>query len=160
LRECKPAGILSALNEAMIRQLDDQFCTVACTCLKLTDGSGVELTVARGGHPAPLLLRAEGSIEVIEPPGKALGVFPDPELGDRTVHLEAGDAVVFYTDGIIEARGPDGSFFGEERLLNVLGSCAGLDAPSLAEKLRNVVMAFGEGPQRDDLAVLVLRVPK
>jgi sigma-B regulation protein RsbU (phosphoserine phosphatase) len=68
--------------------------------------------------------------------------------------------VVFYTDGIIEARGPDGSFFGEERLLNVLGSCAGLDAPSLAEKLRNVVMAFGEGPQRDDLAVLVLRVPK
>jgi PAS domain S-box-containing protein len=161
LRECKPAAILSALNEAMIRQLDDdQFCTVACACLKLTNGSRVELTVARGGHPAPLLLRAEGSIEVIEPPGKALGVFPDPELGDRTVRLEAGDAVVFYTDGIIEARGPDGSFFGEERLLNVLGSCAGLDAPSLAEKLRNVVMAFGEGPQRDDLAVLVLRVPK
>jgi PAS domain S-box-containing protein len=159
--ECKPAAILSALNEAMIRQLDgDQFCTVACACLKLTDDSGIELTVARGGHPAPLLLRADGSIEVIEPPGKALGVFPDPELGDRTVRLEAGDTAVFYTDGIIEARGPDGSFFGEERLLNLLGSCAGFDAPSLAEKLRNVVMAFGEGPQRDDLAVLVLRVPE
>ena len=161
MRECKPAAILSTLNEAMIRQLDDDvFCTVACACLKLTDGAGVELTVARGGHPAPLLLRADGSIEVIEPPGKALGVFPDPELGDLTVRLAAGDAAVFYTDGIIEARGPDDSFFGEERLLNILGSCAGLEAPSLAEKLRNVVMEFGEGPQRDDLAVLVLRVPE
>jgi serine phosphatase RsbU (regulator of sigma subunit) len=160
MRECEPAAILSALNEAMIRQLDggDQFCTVACACLKLTDGSGVELTVARGGHPAPLLLRADGSVEAIGPPGKALGVFPDPELGDRTVRLAAGDAAVFYTDGITEARGPDDSFFGEERLLNLLHSCAGLEAPAVAKRLRDVAVEFGEGPPRDDLAILILRV--
>jgi serine phosphatase RsbU (regulator of sigma subunit) len=162
MREDAPAAILSALNEAMIRQLDggDQFCTVACARLRPAASSGFELTVARGGHPAPLILRADGSVEAIDPPGKALGVFPDPELGDRTVRLETGDAAVFYTDGIIEARGPDGSFFGEGRLRNFLRSCAGLEAPALAESLRDVVLEYGEGNPRDDLAVLVLRVPK
>jgi PAS domain S-box-containing protein len=162
MREDAPAAILSALNEAMIRQLDggDQFCTVACARLRPAASSGFELTVARGGHPAPLILRADGSVEAIDPPGKALGVFPDPELGDRTVRLETGDAAVFYTDGIIEARGPDGSFFGEGRLRNFLRSCAGLEAPALAESLRDVVLEYGEGNPRDDLAVLVLRVPE
>jgi serine phosphatase RsbU (regulator of sigma subunit) len=116
--------------------------------------------VARGGHPAPLVLRADGSIETLDPPGKALGVFPDPELGDRRVRLEAGDAAVFYTDGVVEARGPDGSFFGEGRLLDLLRACAGLEASTIAEKLRDVVVEYGEGNPRDDLAILVLRVPE
>jgi PAS domain S-box-containing protein len=163
MREDEPSAILSALNEAMIRQLGsgEQFCTVSCARLKPAESSGFELSVARGGHPVPLLLRAgDGSVETIDPPGKALGVFADPELGDRTVRLERGDAAVFYTDGVIEARGPDGSFFGEERLRKFLHSCAGLEGPTLAEKLRNVVLEYGEGYPRDDLAVLVLRVPE
>jgi serine phosphatase RsbU (regulator of sigma subunit) len=160
--EDEPSAILSALNEAMIRQLEggDLFCTVACARLKPADGPGRELTVARGGHPAPLVVRADGSVEAVGPPGKALGVFPDPELGERTIHLEIGDAAVFYTDGVVEARGPDGSFFGEERLLNLLRSCAGLRAPAIAERLRDVVVEYDEGNPRDDLAVLVLRVPE
>ncbi|MCA1688875.1 MAG: SpoIIE family protein phosphatase, partial [Actinobacteria bacterium] len=57
MREDEPAAVLSALNEAMIRQLEggDQFCTVACARLKPAAGPGLGLTVARGGHPAPLL---------------------------------------------------------------------------------------------------------
>jgi PAS domain S-box-containing protein len=162
MRESEPASVLSALNEAMIRQLEggDQFCTVACGRLGPSPDPGFELTVARGGHPAPLVLRADGSVEAVDPPGKALGVFPDPELGDRKIRLEAGDAAVFYTDGIVEARGPDGSFFGEERLLDLLRACVGLGASAIAGKLRNVITEFGEGPPRDDLAVLVLRVPE
>ena len=161
MREDEPSAVLSALNEAMIRQLQggDQFCTVACARLKPAAGSGFELTVARGGHPAPLLLRADGYVEGIAPPGKALGVFPDPELGGRIVRLETGDSVVFYTDGITEARGPDGSFFGEGRLRNFLRSCAGLGAPALAESLKDVVLEYGKGHPRDDLAVLALRIP-
>ena len=162
MREDEPTAVLSALNEAMIRQLEggDQFCTVACARLRPADRPGFELTVARGGHPAPLVLRADGSIEALDPPGKALGVFPDPELGDRRVRLEAGDAAVFYTDGVVEARGPDGSFFGEGRLLDLLRAYAGLEASTIAEKLRAVVVEYGEGNPRDDLAILVLRVPE
>jgi PAS domain S-box-containing protein len=161
MHQDEPSTVLSALNEAMIRQLDDeQFCTVACARLKPVEGAGFELTVARGGHPVPLLLRADGSVEAIDPPGKGLGVFEDPELGDRTVHLGAGDAAVFYTDGVVEARGPDGSLFGEGRLLDLLRSCAGLEAPAIAERLRDVTLEYGEGNLSDDLAVLVLRVPE
>jgi sigma-B regulation protein RsbU (phosphoserine phosphatase) len=162
MREDEPTAVLSALNEAMIRQLEggDQFCTVACARLRPADRLGFELTVARGGHPAPLVLRADGSIGTLDPPGKALGVFPDPELGDRRVRLEAGDAAVFYTDGVVEARGPDGSFFGEGRLLDLLRACAGLEASTIAGRLRDVVVEYGKGNPRDDLAVLVLRVPE
>ena len=116
--------------------------------------------MVRGGHPSPLLLRNSGSIEAIAPPGKAIGLFPDPELGDRTVSLGAGDAAVFYTDGVVEARGPDGSFFGEERLRTLLRACVGLEAPAIAEKLRDVILEYGEGNPSDDLAVLVLRAPE
>jgi PAS domain S-box-containing protein len=160
MREDEPSAVLVALNEAMLWQVDDgQFCTVACARLEPVDG-GCELGVARGGHPAPLVVRADGSVEVLAPPGRALGIFPDPGLEVQKVGLRPGDAVVFYTDGIVEARGPDGSFFGEERLRALLRSCAGLSAPAIAQRLRDVTLEYGEGNARDDLAVLVLRVPE
>ena len=160
MREDEPSAVLVALNEAMLWQVDDgQFCTVACARLEPVDG-GCELGVARGGHPAPLVVRADGSVEVLAPPGRALGIFSDPGLEVQKVSLRPGDAVVFYTDGIVEARGPDGSFFGEERLRALLRSCAGLSAPTIAQRLRDVTLEYGEGNARDDLAVLVLRIPE
>jgi PAS domain S-box-containing protein len=160
MREDEPSAVLTGLNEAMLRQLgDDQFCTVACARLQVAPG-GFELDVARGGHPAPLVVRTDGSIEAVVPKGRALGVFLDPGLAVQRVRLGPGDAAVFYTDGITEARGPDGSFFGEGRLRDLLRSCACLDAPAIAEKMRDVTLEFGEGNLRDDLAVLVLRVPQ
>ena len=160
MREDEPSAVLVALNEAMLWQVDDgQFCTVACARLEPADG-GCELGVARGGHPAPLVVRADGSVEVLAPPGRALGIFPDPGLEVQKVSLRPGDAVVFYTDGIVEARGPDGSFLGEERLRALLRLCAGLSAPAIAQRLRDVTLEYGEGNARDDLAVLVLRVPE
>jgi PAS domain S-box-containing protein len=164
MTENGPANILSALNEAMIRQLSDdyQFCTVACAllCPESEAGGSAELTVARGGHPPPLVLRSGGYVEEIGPPSRALGVFPDPELGEGTSALRAGDAVVLYTDGVTEARSVDGSFFGEGRLRSLLRSCTGLDASAIAEELRRAVLNFQQGEPRDDLAVLVLRVPE
>jgi len=160
MREDEPSAVLVALNEAMLWQVDDgQFCTVACARLEPVDG-GCELGVARGGHPAPLVVRADGSVEVLAPPGRALGIFSDPGLEVQKVSLRPGDAVVFYTDGIVEARGPDGSFFGEERLRALLRLCAGLSAPAIAQRLRDVTLEYGEGNARDDLAVLVLRIPE
>ena len=70
----------------------------------------------------------------------------------------AGDALVLYTDGVTEARRPDGDFFGEDRLRHLLQSCSGCDAETIARRIKSVVLAFQEGYPRDDLAVLVLRV--
>jgi serine phosphatase RsbU (regulator of sigma subunit) len=68
-----------------------------------------------------------------------------------------GEALVLYTDGVTEARSPDGDFFGEGRLRQLLSSCAGRDAVTFARRIKDDVLDFQEGSLRDDLAVLVLR---
>ena len=159
LKDDRPSEILTALNEAMLRQLsEDRFCTAACIRLEPADGSpGVGIDVSRAGHPAPLLVRPDSPVEEVGPPGRVLGVFDDAELGDGSLRLMPGEALVLYTDGVTEARSPDGDFFGDERLRCLLRSCSGLDAAGIAARIKNVVLDFQEGCPRDDLAVLVLR---
>jgi PAS domain S-box-containing protein len=159
LKDDRPSEVLAALNEAMLRQLsEDRFCTAACIRLEPEDGSpGVGIDVSRAGHPAPLLVRPDGPVEEVGPTGRALGVFDDAELGDGSLRLMPGEALVLYTDGVTEARSPAGDFFGDEGLHRLLRSCSGLDAAGIAARIKNVVLNFQEGYPRDDLAVLVLR---
>jgi PAS domain S-box-containing protein len=159
MKDDRPSEVLAALNEAMLRQLpEDRFCTAACIRLEPHDGSvGVGLDVARAGHPAPLLLRPGGPVEEVGCSGRVLGVFDNAELRDTSLRLMPGETLVLYTDGVTEARSPDGDFFGEDRLRRLLGSCSGYDAATLAARIKDVILDFQEGSPRDDLAVLVLR---
>jgi serine phosphatase RsbU (regulator of sigma subunit) len=86
-------------------------------------------------------------------------VFDEANLTDQEAHLAPGEALVLYTDGVVEARSPEGLFFGEERLMALLRSSAGLDAPTIASRIEEAVLNFQEQAARDDIAVLVLRVP-
>ena len=163
MREKRPCSILAGLNEAMLRQGRERdertFCTVAYARLeKEEEDDGARITISRGGHPAPVLIEASGDVRRIGEAGRAIGVFEDPMLTEQETRLAPGDTLVFYTDGVIEARAPDGSFFGEERLLCLLRSCAGLDAQSVASRVECAVLDFQENGSRDDVAVLVLRV--
>jgi PAS domain S-box-containing protein len=159
MKDDRPSEVLAALNEAMLRQLpEDRFCTAACIRLEPEDGSpGVGLDVSRAGHPPPLLVSTDGTVEEVGCTGRVLGVFSDAELENSSLRLMPGEALVLYTDGITEARSPDGSFFGEDRLRRLLGSCAGCDAATFAERIKDDVLDFQKGDPRDDLAVLVLR---
>jgi PAS domain S-box-containing protein len=159
LKNDRPSEVLAALNEAMLRQLpEDRFCTAACVRLEPQDDSeGVGADVSRAGHPPPLLVRSGGEVEEVGCSGKVLGVFPDAELRDTSLRLMPGEALVLYTDGVTEARSPDGDFFGEGKLRHLLSSCAGCDAVTLARRVKGVVLDFQEGYPRDDLAILVLR---
>jgi serine phosphatase RsbU (regulator of sigma subunit) len=87
-------------------------------------------------------------------------VFDDANLTEQKAHLGPGDALVLYTDGVHEARSPSGAFFGEERLKALLHSCAGLDAQAIADRVENAVCEFQEDGLRDDVAILVVRVPE
>jgi PAS domain S-box-containing protein len=163
--ESDPSAVLIGLNEAMLRQRreheDYKFCTVTYARLETNEGNtkrGAKVTVCRGGHPAPVLLKADGSISNIGQPGRAIGVFDYVNLTEQETHLMPGDALVLYTDGVVEARSPDGLFFGEERLKALLRSSIALDASSIASRIENAVLNFQEQAPRDDIAVLVLRV--
>jgi PAS domain S-box-containing protein len=158
MRETRPSRILRTLNEALLHQAPSQgFCTVCCVRLRRSI-TGVRLTVCAGGHPLPVALRADGSLETVGAPGTLLGVFPDAELLDRSVDLSPGDAVILYTDGVTEERS-SGVVFGEVRFSSLLRSCAGLDAAAIAERVEKGVVDFQPEPPRDDLAILVVRVP-
>ena len=151
----RPSRVLEVLNEAMLRA-ESRFCTVAYVDLRLV-GGGVRATVCCGGHPLPLIVRRDGRVEPAGVPGMLLGSFPAPLLTDHTVELEPGDALVLYTDGIIEARG-EGGDFGEQRLVAVLEQLAGAAPQAIAEAVSDAVLSFQQGAPRDDIAVLVVKV--
>jgi PAS domain S-box-containing protein len=157
LRHRLPSRSLSILNEALRRQRSDRrFCTVAYAYLEKLDG-GARVGLASGGHPLPLLLRSDGSVEPVGVPGTLLGVVPDPVFEDRSLRLSRGDALVFFTDGVIEPRG-SGEVLDEARLAELVARCAGREADAIAATIEHAAVRSHEGRPRDDIAVLVLRV--
>jgi len=164
-RESCPSAVLSGLNEAMLHQRRERgnhkFCTVVYIRLEADErntGHGARITLSCGGHSPPFLLKADGSISKVGQPGRAVGVFDDANLTEQEARLEPGDALVLYTDGVVEARSPAGLFFGEERLMALLRSSVALDASTIASRIEEAVLNFQEQTPRDDVAVLVLRV--
>jgi PAS domain S-box-containing protein len=161
MREDRPSDVLSTLNEALVRQrADEQFCTVAFARM-VRNGAGTRITVASGGHPLPLVLRADGRVDAVGTPGSLLGIMPDPQLSDDSVRLDPGDAIVLYTDGVTDAHAPE-RVLSPADLAGLLRECAGLDAAAIAERVERGATASvaGEAPAepRDDVAILVLRV--
>jgi serine phosphatase RsbU (regulator of sigma subunit) len=159
MREHMPSRSLGLLNEALLRQrADRRFCTVAYGLLEPTAG-GARFGFASGGHPLPLLLRDDGSVEAVGEPGTLLGVVPDPTFEDRSLSLSPGDALVFYTDGVIEGRGGQ-PVLDEESLAGLVATCRGSGADSIAARVEEAALSAQNGSPRDDIAVLVLRIAK
>jgi hypothetical protein len=157
MSEAHPSRILETLNQAILRQTDDQrFCTACCVRL-VRNGSGARVTIASGGHPLPLVLHADGSTEPAGAPGSIIGVFDDAGYSDRVVDLSVGDALVLYTDGVTDERRDDEPF-GEERLRDLLRGLGGASAQPIADGIVEAIEGFSTGRQRDDIALLVIRV--
>jgi sigma-B regulation protein RsbU (phosphoserine phosphatase) len=157
LRTPYPSAVLAGLHEALIRYHPDQFCTALFAILqRATDG--IRLTVASGGHHLPLRLRADGTFQTVGHTGTILGMLDTPHLTDTTAMLAAGDVVVLYTDGVTEAR-YDGEFFDDDRLRAVIAGAAGLDAQRIADGIVAAALDFQHGDARDDMAVVVVKVP-
>ncbi|HYN51330.1 MAG TPA: SpoIIE family protein phosphatase, partial [Thermoleophilaceae bacterium] len=157
MRERLPSQSLRVLNDALLRQRDDRrFCTVAYAYLEASE-QGVRVSCAIGGHPLPLLLHSDGSVEAIGSPGTLIGLVPDLEIDDHSVSLRPGDALVFYTDGVTEGGGPAGAF-DESALKHLLAACSGEGADAIAARVEDAALIAAGGSPRDDIAVLVLRV--
>ncbi len=157
VRERSPRIILRTLNQSLLRQAGERrFCTVAVGRLEL-GAEGGRLTVSCGGHPPPLLVRSDGTVEEAGTPGTLLGIYERVQLSDLMVDLRPGDAVVFHTDGVTEER-LAGHMFGEHRLMELLRSSVGMSAAGIADRIERAVLEFTPGPPADDIAVIVLRL--
>ena len=155
--EPTPSGVLRRLNEAIGGRTDDRFCTAVYLRLRRS-GTAVTVELSRGGHPPPLILRDSGEVESLDgAAGMPMGMFPDAEVSDLPCTLEAGDAIVLYTDGVIEARNASGEQFGQERLEELLQSCSGRTADGIARRIELAAMDFQGDTASDDVAIVVAR---
>jgi integral membrane sensor domain MASE1 len=152
-----PSGVLTVLNDALRRDRSPrEFCTVAYA--RLDDVAGAfRLTFSTGGHPLPLLLRSDGTVEHVGTHGLLLGAEADPQLVDTIVELHPRDCLLLYTDGITDAYAPAHALAPED-LESLFGSCAGSNAGEIAERIYCTVLDFSPSEPRDDIALVVLRI--
>ncbi|MEU2366656.1 SpoIIE family protein phosphatase [Streptomyces noursei] len=123
-----------------------------------SDGSAL-LKVVCAGHPLPLRLRQDGTVEPAAEPQPLLGVMDDLELYEQTVTLDPGDVLLCVTDGVTERR--EGTrMLGDDGLTDVLTTCTGLTAGAVAARVLRAVERFAAEPASDDMAILALRVPE
>ncbi|MBD0744725.1 PAS domain S-box protein [Streptomyces sp. CBMA152] len=122
------------------------------------DGSAV-LKVVCAGHPLPLRLRQDGTVEPAAEPQPLLGVMEDLELYEQTITLDPGDVLLCVTDGITERR--EGTrMLGDDGLTDVLATCTGLTAGAVAARVLRAVERFAAEPASDDMAILSMRIPE
>ena len=152
--------------ERILVRLNDELATdnpsgmfVTFQCAMFDPGSG-RLTIANAGHCRPVLLRAGAPPRwAVKNLGTALGFEPGLEFERTELMLQAGDTLIFYTDGVSEAFNPQDECYGDQRLLADAGALAGQPPPALTAGLLERVRAFAAGaPQSDDIAILTLRV--
>jgi PAS domain S-box-containing protein len=158
LRDERPQDMLRFLNEALRSQSSEAaFCTVGLVRLDRAP-RGFAACLAFGGHPYPLLVRTGGGAEEVVVRGTLLGVEAEPVLEPKELELAAGDTLVLYTDGVVDARDAAGNRFGEARLLAAVDAAAGGPAEAVAAAIDEAVAAFEPERTRDDRAIVALRV--
>lgn len=154
-------GLVDMCNEmdvAIRHQPGDRYVTAVLSELDLDTGV---LRWLSAGHPPPMLLRDSKFIKLLEaephtPLGVSFGAV-DPVVAEEA--LEPGDMVLFYTDGLPEARLPDGEFFTVERLAEFIErqAAAGLPAPETLRRLRGAVLTHQQGSLQDDATAVLIQ---
>jgi len=159
LAEPSAAMILARLNEVLYDDLDKagHFITACCATI---DVAKREVRYANAGHPPALLLRAgEPHWTVVEAEGMPLGTRRAIDFSEAKVGLAPGDILVFYTDGITEARNEGRLMFGVDRLGEIVAAHRLGDAESVVTAVLAAVDDFrGSRPPDDDLTIVVMKL--
>jgi phosphoserine phosphatase RsbU/P len=145
-----PSKFLSGMNSALLGNTQNQFVTAAYVHLNSESG---ELRYSAAAHP-PLLLVRNGRVTKIEENGLMLAAFDFASYSTAVHKLEAGDRVLMYTDGVLEASNTAGDFFGHDGLSDLLSKTRGLSPALAADSIISSVRQWS-AKQDDDLTVLV-----
>lgn len=152
------ADLTLASDVMLARTQATTFCTAVLVGVTPHPGGGAALCVAAAGHPPPLVLRADGSVEALPARGPVLGIREHPAFELVDAELGRGDLLLLYTDGATELRDVPGDE-GEAALRETLAAAVGRPAAEVLERLERDVLVRGGGAPRDDLVLLALRVP-
>lgn len=154
-----PERILREVNRELAENNEeDMFVTLFLGILTLSTG---EFVCANAGHNPPVRVTADGEVSYLDlEKNFVLAGMPKTEFLENRFHLEEGETLLFYTDGVTEAMNVQKQLFGEERLLESVRECGAGKIPvrNLLEDLENRIRGFsGEEEQADDITMLAFR---
>jgi sigma-B regulation protein RsbU (phosphoserine phosphatase) len=154
-----PGAILGLVNRTILPDIEgDRFITLLLARL---DPRSRSFAYASAGHSTGYIFSASGEIKHPLPSTSIpMGIMLEAEFpGSEPIALETGDLVLFLTDGIVEARSPDGTAFGTQRTLDMVRCYRHAPAREIVENLYYAVRAFAQNqPQYDDITATVIKV--
>jgi serine phosphatase RsbU (regulator of sigma subunit) len=155
----QPGEILAKVNDGLARDLEGQrlpyFLTLA---LAVYDPAARSLAVAGGGHN-PLFIFGPRGVRQVPSRGPAMGVRPGLQFPEDRITLQSDEALALYTDGLTEARSPEGELFGLERLMESLVHCHDMPLGETLDAVWNEVISFrAESSPSDDATLLLAKL--
>jgi len=152
-----PAALLQQVNQFILQDIHYRLFLSAFYAMLESDSG--RLVYANGGHDRPLWRHAgSGEIETLSAAGLLLGVFQNVRLEEREITVAPGDLLIFYTDGVTEARNASGELFGEERLRETIAAAPASNAGELVDAVVTAVEDFTDAtPQIDDFTLVVVK---
>ncbi|WP_328321552.1 PP2C family protein-serine/threonine phosphatase [Streptomyces sp. NBC_00388] len=153
--------MLQLLNGALLNSHHTRFATMVMASVQRMDNQ-VRLRLTSAGHPAPLLVRTDGTVEEVSTCGTLIGAVPHIEARTVEAVLLPGETCLLYTDGITEARGgPLGDeLYGEERLKRALTECAGMPGEAVVERIQMLASQWLRDGSHDDMALVAITAPR
>jgi PAS domain S-box-containing protein len=155
MHEGDPAQLVRLLNRVVYRDDTERFCTVALAGLEV-GAEGVRVRVACGGHLPPIVTRRDDAPEEVACRGTLLGIEEDIRVVVEEVELAAGDGLVLYTDGVLDAAAPARTLTAAD-LVALLAEANAGSSQEMADALHDAAVGGAAAP-RDDIAILALRV--
>jgi sigma-B regulation protein RsbU (phosphoserine phosphatase) len=148
--------VMSKLNRLTAGNCpSNRFVTLFFCVLDSTSG---ELSYCNAGHNPPMLVRKDGSVELLSGGGTVLGILPEAKYEEMRCRMEVGDLLVIYSDGVTEATNPAQEEFEEDRLEAVLHEHKDDSAQAIVEAVNRAIAEWAAGsPPADDITLVVAK---
>jgi serine phosphatase RsbU (regulator of sigma subunit) len=151
-----PARSVELLNELVLGF--SRIETFATMFVGLADIDNHTLTYCSAGHPPALLVRAKDTeLVTLGVQSGVVGAFENMHYQDGVVKVSKDDILILYTDGVTEARNPDGAFFGEDGLRDIVAQEAAVGFSGIVDRMIERVSDFSGGSLEDDVALVAVR---
>ncbi|MDY6999365.1 MAG: PP2C family protein-serine/threonine phosphatase [Actinomycetota bacterium] len=153
--------VLRLLNSALLSPDNSRFATVVLASVARTEAQ-LSLRLTCAGHPAPLIVRNDGTVQTADTRGVLVGALPQFKARSFETTLEPGETCLLFTDGVTEARGgPLGTeVFGDRRLSAALAECLGMPAEAVVERIMMLTSEWVGRLPHDDIAVVAITAPR
>jgi sigma-B regulation protein RsbU (phosphoserine phosphatase) len=147
---------ISAVNRYLAENIPpNRFVTLFFAELDPDSGA---LSFLNAGHNPPLIVHAAGTVEQLSSGGLPLGIKGDAEYREGRTHLQPGDVLVIYSDGVTEAASPNGEEFGPTRLYEVVSRNVDASAAGIRDRIESALTKFSQGTQAaDDITLVIVK---